>query len=184
MATAVPAQALPDLEAALHALHEVSFGWARSCCNGDPDDAADVLQTSYCKVLSGSATFSGRSSFQTWLFGIIRFTALEHRRRGVRELPFADIAEPESPAPAADDLIIEAETVAALRTALGRLPERQREVLHLVFQQELSVADAAEAMGVSVGTARVHYDRGKKRLRALLAGGDPGPHDSSSDDDR
>ncbi len=184
MATAVPAHAPPELEAALHALHEASFGWARSCCNGDPDDAADVLQTSYCKVLSGTATFAGRSSFQTWLFGIIRFTALEHRRRIGRELPFADIAEPESPAQAADDMLIEAETVAALREALGRLPERQREVLHLVFQQELSVADAAEAMGVSVGTARVHYDRGKKRLRVLLAGGHPDPHDPSSDDDQ
>jgi RNA polymerase sigma factor (sigma-70 family) len=184
MATDVPAPAPPDLEAALHALHEASFGWARSCCNGDPDDAADVLQTAYCKVLSGSASFSGRSSFRTWFFGIIRFTALEHRRRGGRELPFDDIAEPESDAQAADDLIIEAEQVAALRTALGTLPERQREVLHLVFQQELSVAEAADAMGVSIGTARVHYDRGKKRLRVLLAGGDPGPNDFPSDDDR
>jgi RNA polymerase sigma factor (sigma-70 family) len=184
MATAVPAPPLPELEAALHGLHEASFGWARSCCHGDPDDAADVLQTAYCKVLSGAATFSGRSSFRTWLFGIIRFTALEQRRRGVRELPFADIAEPESEQPAADDVIIEAERVAALRAALTSLPDRQREVLHLVFQQELSVAEAADAMGVSVGTARVHYDRGKKRLRVLLAGGDPDATDPSSDDER
>jgi RNA polymerase sigma-70 factor (ECF subfamily) len=184
MAPALPALAPPDLEAALQALHEASFGWARSCCSGDPDDAADVLQTSYCKVLSGSATFAGRSSFRTWLFGIIRFTAMEHRRRGARELPFASIEEPESPALAADDRVIEAETVAALRAALGQLPDRQREVMHLVFHQELSVADAAGVMGVSIGTARVHYDRGKKRLRVLLAGGDPGPHLHSIHDER
>ncbi len=183
MATAVPVHAPGDLEAALHALHEASFGWARSCCHGDPDDAADVLQTTYCKVLSGSAVFSGRSSLRTWLFGIIRFTALEHRRRGVRELPFDDIAEPASPATSADDLVIEAETVAALRAALTRLPDRQREVLHLVFHAELSVADAADAMGVSVGTARVHYDRGKKRLRELLADTHAVPHEPLSDTD-
>lgn len=179
----MPATDPPDLEAALHALHEAGFGWARACCNGDPDDAADVLQTAYCKVLSGSASFSGRSSFRTWFFGIIRFTALEHRRRDGRALPIDDIAEPESDAPAVDELLVEAEQVTALRAALGRLPERQREVLHLVFQQDLSVAEAADAMGVSVGSARVHYDRGKKRLRALLTGSDAGQHAFTGDDE-
>ncbi len=175
MAHALPEPSPFDLEAALQALHEASFGWARTCCDGDPDDAADVLQTTYVKVLSGAASFGGRSSFRTWLFGIIRFTALEHRRRGARELAFTSIDEPLSPTPGADDTLIESETVAQLRHALTRLPDRQREVLHLVFQQELTVAAAAEVMGVSVGSARVHYDRGKKRLRALLGVADA-PH--------
>ena len=49
------------------------------------------------------------------------------------------------------------------------LTDKQREVLHLVFYQDLSVREAAEVMQVTVGTARVHYDRGKKKLRGLLA---------------
>jgi RNA polymerase sigma-70 factor (ECF subfamily) len=61
------------------------------------------------------------------------------------------------------------ESGGSLMEALGALPEKQREVLHLVFYQDLSVREAAEVMEVSVGTARVHYDRGKKRLRALLS---------------
>ena len=40
----------------------------------------------------------------------------------------------------------------------------------LVFYQELSVAEAASVLGISVGTARTHYQRGKQRLRELLAG--------------
>jgi RNA polymerase sigma-70 factor (ECF subfamily) len=41
-------------------------------------------------------------------------------------------------------------------------------VLHLVFAEGMTVEGAAAVMGIGAGSARVHYDRGKKRLRALL----------------
>jgi RNA polymerase sigma-70 factor (ECF subfamily) len=56
----------------------------------------------------------------------------------------------------------------ALNTALRELSGRQREVLHLTFYQQLSLSEAAAVMRVSVGSARQHYDRGKRRLRELL----------------
>jgi len=167
---AFPAPNVPDLDASLEALHEASFGWARNCCDGDADDAADVLQSAYVKVLSGAARFAGESSFRTWLFGVIRLTALESRRRRWRELPLDGVVEPESDAPPLDAVLAAREESEALRAAVATLPDRQREVLHLVFQQDLSIAESAVVMGVSVGSARVHYDRAKKRLRALLVG--------------
>ncbi len=158
----------PELTAKLEALHQASFGWARSCCAGDPDEAADVLQSCYEKVLAGRAAFAGRSSFRTWLFGVIRLTAFEARRRQARATRLnawdAPLPEPER----ADAALLEAEQVETLRVALATLPARQREVLHLVFYEGMSVAQSAEVMELSVGSARVHYDRGKKRLRALL----------------
>ena len=42
-------------------------------------------------------------------------------------------------------------------------------MLDLVFFHGLSIEDAAGVMGVALGTARVHYQRGKRRLVALLA---------------
>jgi len=39
-----------------------------------------VLQDVYAKVLSGRAVLREQSTFKTWLFGVIRLTAMEHRR--------------------------------------------------------------------------------------------------------
>ena len=58
-----------------------------------------------------------------------------------------------------------------LRNALRVLPSRQRQVLHLVFQEDLTVEAAAGVMGISVGSARTHYARGKSRVRELLKAG-------------
>ena len=163
-----------ELEVQLEQLHEDSFGWALSCCGWDEADAEDVLQTTYLKVVSQRARFGGKSTFKTWLFGVIRQTAREHLRRArshrdrveklEQEMASGDraVAHPE-------DRVERSETSGALLDAMASLPPKQREVLHLVFYQDLTVREAAEAMGVSLGTARVHYDRGKKKLKALLS---------------
>lgn len=62
-------------------LHADCYGWALACCGRRPADAREVLQAAYLKVLDGRAKFAGRSSFRTWLFGVIRRTAAEERRR-------------------------------------------------------------------------------------------------------
>jgi RNA polymerase sigma-70 factor (ECF subfamily) len=169
-----PSTPSDELEARLATLHEESFGWACACCAWNEMEAEDVLQTAYVKVISGRARFEERSSFRTWLFGVIRLTAMERRRRVRlhREKEEGLAGEPVAlgQAPAAPDEVVEdAELAERLRDALAELSERQAEVLELVFYQGLSVREAAEVMEVSIGSARIHYDRGKKRLRALLA---------------
>ena len=167
-------QPTPDgLEAQLERLHEDSFGWALSCCGWNEADAEDVLQTAYLKIVSGRARFGGRSSFKTWLFGVIRQTAREHRRRtrsheARAERLAREVTDGLEESGNPGDALERSETRAALLDALGQLPPRQREVLHLVFYQDLTIREAAEVMDVSLGSARVHYDRGKKKLRALL----------------
>ncbi len=68
------------------------------------------------------------------------------------------------------DRMARGEDTRRLRGALADLPTRQREVLHLVFYEELTIAAAAELLGIGVGTARTHYERGKAALRLTLGG--------------
>jgi RNA polymerase sigma-70 factor (ECF subfamily) len=158
-----------DLEGVLEGLHSLGFAWALRCCRGDRTEAEDVLHASYEKVLDGRARFDGRSAFKTWLFGVIRRTALEQHRwrwtqalrlgRWLRERPTDE--EP-AEGPAGDEM------AGRLRMAMTRLSRRQAEVIHLVFYQDLTIHEAAAVLAMPIGTARTHYQRGKKRLRAIL----------------
>lgn len=155
------------LERELAALHRASWGWALACCARDPDEAADVLQLSYEKVLSGRARFDGRAQLKTWFFGVVRLTAHEHRRWRFgrrREVTVAELPD----APASSGPKVDRETAEALSRALAKLSERQREILHLVFYEEISIAQAADVMRVSLGSARQHYERGKANVLEIL----------------
>lgn len=166
-----------DLAAELERHHAACYGWALSCCRWSRGEAEDVLHDSYLKVLEGRATFGGRSCVRTWLFGVIRNTAREHRRRSLlrRLLPIGTMTferEPVDPTSDAATALGHSEESARLVQAMAKLPGRQREVVHLVFYEELTIEQAAEVIGVTLGTARVHYERGKQRLRAILGGRD------------
>lgn len=160
-----------ELEAELERLHSDSFGWALACCGWDETEAEDVLQTTYLRVVSGKARFGGRSSFKTWLFGVIRRIAQESYRRAKKHSQRSvQLVEGDLQVDAEDveSNLERAEWSRRLLAALEGVSEKQREVLHLVFYQDLSIAGAAEVMGVSLGSARTHYERGKARMRSLL----------------
>ena len=173
--TSSPTAEPVELRAALARHHADCVGWAMACCGFNRTEAGDVLQDSYLKVLDGHAVFGGRSSFRTWFFGVIRRTAAEHRRRlllrRLVSLAPGHVDGLADGAPSPGDALSRLEDHDRLRHSLGLLPLRQRQVLHLVFQQDLTVEAAAAVMGVSVGSARTHYARGKARLRQLLEGG-------------
>jgi RNA polymerase sigma-70 factor (ECF subfamily) len=159
-----------ELRMQLELHHHASYGWAAACCAKAPELAEDVLQTAYLKVLRGLARYDGRSTFKTWLFGVIRMTAVdEQRRQWLRVFRLSSQeGEPEMHLPDCGDRLDQSARSGMFREALARLPKRQQEVMHLVFYQDLSLQEASHIMGVSLGSARTHYERGKSRLRAML----------------
>jgi RNA polymerase sigma-70 factor, ECF subfamily len=160
---------ISKLKAELEKLHQASFGWALSCCRHNRAEAEEVLQMVYLKILQDKARYRHKSKLQTWLFAVIRKTAISERRknllRTLRSAPVMKGGQGES-RPEAE--LERSEMQQRFQQALLRLPARQRETLHLVFYQDLSLTEAAEVMDISVGSARRHYERGKKRLREAL----------------
>jgi RNA polymerase sigma-70 factor (ECF subfamily) len=123
------------------------------------------LQTVYLKILQGKAIYRGESKLQTWLFAVIRKTAIsEHRKQWLRTL----ISVPVTTSKELELDFERSEMQQRFQRALAQLPARQRETLHLVFYQDLSLSEAAEVMNISLGSVRRHYERGKKHLRATL----------------
>jgi RNA polymerase sigma factor (sigma-70 family) len=164
---------ITELKGELERLHGPSFGWALSCCRRDRADAEEVLQTVYLKILEGKARYGGESNLKTWLFAVIRKTAItEHRKRLLRVLKSKassnSTAERTSFAAEPAAAFERSEVRERFQRALECLPARQREALHLVFYEDLSLREAADVMGVSIGSARQHYERGKRHLRVSL----------------
>lgn len=163
-----------ELRAELEKYHHESYGWALSCCRGDAAEAENVLQAVYLKALEGKAHFGGRASFKTWLFAVIRKTAMDERRRQwtrwLRMNRYEESSKNRFCEGSADEVIYRSEIRALFNQVLAKLPRRQSEILQLAFYHDLSLAEAAEVMGVSLGSARTHYERGKLRLRQLMKG--------------
>ena len=163
-----------DLERDLEQMHPSCWGWALACCRRDKDLAEETLQSAYLRILSGEARFDERSMLRTWVFGVIRRTAMETMRgRSFREsreiLDSAEVGRAPDAAAGADVAVEELEESEAILAALRTLSPRQREVVELVFYHSMTVEEAAAVMQVSLGSARTHYDRGKKALALALA---------------
>lgn len=149
---------------ALEAIHGQVFGWALSRCNYEQQLAEDLVQQAYVELLTGKARFDGESSLKTFVFSVVQNLARGRLRRRATHLrlvhhaaPVDDVAHPE-----------ESPDHSAVWRAVKELPERQRDIVELVFCRDLTVEEASRVMGVTAGTGRVHYDRAKKALREKL----------------
>ena len=154
---------------ALAAIHDQVFGWALSRCDFERTAAEDLVQQAYVELLTGKAKFEERSSLKTFVFAVVQNLAKGRYRRLASRMRLLQVAgqntlEKSVAAPTADEN-------PGLWLAVQELPQRQRDIIELVFCREMTIADASRVMGVTTGTGRVHYDRAKKALRAKLDDG-------------
>ncbi|WP_460065416.1 RNA polymerase sigma factor [Streptomyces sp. YKOK-I1] len=138
----------------------------------DPHTAADLTAEIFLAVLDSAHTYRpGLGSETAWLYGIARNVVSSERRRVAREAErnrrFSGRRLLE-----ADDIVrledkLDAESPGRrLLAALARLPEGERAVIELVAVDQLTVTEAATALGIRQVTARVRLHRARKALRA------------------
>ena len=155
---------------------------------GDREEAADALQDALVSAFRSAHTFQGRSAVTTWLHRIVVNACLDRARRTAtrRTGPLGDdpqrIDRLVGSSEAADRPLVRAEVRREVTAALDALPLEQRTALVLVDMQGYPVAEAAELLGVPVGTVKSRCARGRARLLPLVRhlkesapGGDPEP---------
>ncbi|MFI9168177.1 RNA polymerase sigma factor [Streptomyces lincolnensis] len=137
----------------------------------DPHTAADLTAEIFLAVLDSAHTYRPRLGSETaWLFGIARNVVSSERRRVAREaerdlrISGRRLLEPDDIARIEDKLDAESPGRHVL-AALARLPEGERAVMELIAVDQLTVTEAAAALGIRQVTARVRLHRARKALR-------------------
>ncbi|MEE1803593.1 sigma-70 family RNA polymerase sigma factor [Streptomyces sp. JV176] len=138
----------------------------------DPHTVADLTAEVFLAVLDSAHTYRpGLGSETAWLYGIARNVVSSERRRAVREAE-RDRRFSGRRLLEADDIVrledkLDAESPGRrVLAALARLPEGERAVMELVAVDQLTVTEAAAALGIRQVTARVRLHRARKALRA------------------
>lgn len=135
----------------------------------DAQDARDVVQRALLKAWQRLGDLENPARFRSWLFTIGLNLARNMRRdQGRRQTEPVEERTLVTQA-TAPQAISRQQQRRALRRALESLPARQREVVTLRIDAELSFQDIGDTVGCTAATARVNYHHGMKRLRALLS---------------
>ena len=147
------------------------------------DDAAELTQDTFVKVIESIQTFRGKSSFYTWLFRVAVNLTINHCRRRFKLSPvsldatnenlekqrerLASIlsdSEKNNPALIAQNK----ELIRQVIESIGQLPEEYRIILILRDIEQMSYAEIAEVLDIEYGTVKSRLSRARVALRDLL----------------
>jgi RNA polymerase sigma-70 factor, ECF subfamily len=133
--------------------------------------AEEVTQEVFMAVIRDAKRFdANRGAANAFLIGVARNHVLKLLQRNRAYIGLEDeIVEPVSPADDVVSTLARAEAVANVRQAVLELPAVYREAVVLCDLQEMSYADAAEALSVPVGTVRSRIARGRALLVQRLS---------------
>ena len=158
----------------------------RLACSFVPNAAVaeEVVQDTWLGVLRGIGGFEGRSSFRTWLFRILVNRARSAGERERRTVAVGDtgaavaasrfdasgawLSPPEHWIEEVEDRIEAGKMAGLIRTAIGDLPDRQRQVVTLRDIEGLTSEEVCGVLDISESNQRVLLHRGRSRLRQAI----------------
>jgi RNA polymerase sigma-70 factor (ECF subfamily) len=138
---------------------------------GCRDEAEDVAQETFVKAYRAVGTYRLRYPYVAWLRRIAVNAAISQLRRRRRSRRVEEIDAMENPGPATHPVehVAAAERGASVRRAVEGLPLKQRLAVTLFHLEDMSLADAADAMGCSVGAVKSHLHRARETLALRLS---------------
>jgi len=125
--------------------------------------ADDLVQETLARAIAAAATLREGAPVRPWLFRILHNTHVSEKRRekirAIHDAPSEEVVAPRQYGQVELRNVLD---------ALAMLPQEQREVLRLVALEEFTYAEAAEILGIPVGTLMSRLSRGREALRRLL----------------
>jgi RNA polymerase sigma-70 factor (ECF subfamily) len=137
----------------------------------DWGDAEDLLQQTMLHIHRSRGAFIAGAEVAPWAFAIARHLLVDRlrRREPGRRVDTRRLETRASEAPAADEILHARQVAARIEHAMAELPPSQRTVLALIKEDGLSLAEAAEVLGTTVGAAKARTSRAYQAIRAELA---------------
>jgi len=158
-----------------HYVYSIAMGVLKN-----PEDAADLTQDAFVRLVRALPQYTGESRFTTWLYRLVVNLGRDELRRRGRQVPIAppsDDAEDQDPMSSVADedrwadpaqALDSQELRAQVRNALAQLDEHHRLVLTLYYFDDMKYTDIAEVLDIPLNTVKSHIRRGKERLAAIL----------------
>ena len=148
------------------------FGYATRVL-GDRTEAEDVVQETMLKLWKVAPDWrQGEAQVSTWAYRVMVNMCTDKLRKRQRQGQVAldSVAEPEANIKSAVDQMTDAARADALQSALETLPERQRQAVVLRHLEGLNNPEIAQIMDIGVEAVESLTARGKRALKAALAG--------------
>jgi RNA polymerase sigma-70 factor (ECF subfamily) len=138
---------------------------------GSREDAQDLCQETFLRMIRSAGTYRPEGQFRSWLFRIAGNLARSRlrRRKILRWLSFENTGpDPPTTAPDAQQELEREQMRAAVRRAIAKLPDRQRQALILRQYQDLKCGEIADVMGLSNSAVQMLLHRAMLALRKDL----------------
>lgn len=154
-----------ELTTHIQALRRYAYGLCRN-----RHESEDLVQECLSRAIAAADSWRPDVSLRPWLFRILHNVYVSQQRRAQVRGPVLDVAD--------EDGAMEGNQLSSLDlrdvfAAMERLPADQREAVMLMAVEDLSYREAAEVLGVPLGTFMSRLGRGRKALRAQM--GDQSP---------
>src|SRR5688572_13152068 len=134
-------------------------------------DADDLVQSIFVRVFGGLKTFVPGTDFKSWLYTISFNTSLNAQKQTKRQQAVARKAAAEAPTADRSDpgaALMSSEAREVIETAIAKLPEEQRVVLHLRLRDGLTHEEIAKIVKAPPATVTSRLFLARKKLELLL----------------
>jgi RNA polymerase sigma-70 factor (ECF subfamily) len=139
------------------------------------EEAEDLVQEVYIRVLRSYEKFEGKSSEKTWMFSIAKNVAIDQfrKQKGWKERLYEkfdwDRQQVKDNAPLPQEITMQNEDIRTLYQCLDQCTTNQRLVIVMRYLNGLSIAETAESLGWTESKVKTTQHRAMNRLKELMA---------------